>query len=435
MTALVDPLVEGPQRSGTRWRARMVVVVSLVSGLLAAAVLVLGPFAGARESEITGAILVGFGCGWAMLAALSARVEGQPRRWAAVMAAAMGATGLALLIFKPGTSALTALGWVWPALLLGLVVWATVQVHREPAGRGRWLLYPVFGVLGLSAVGGAYETLRNATDDGAQTAVGERMISVGTHRLSIRCTGSDSPTVVLEPGLGESARAMARWIGPAVARSTRICVYDRAGHGRSDAARGNKADAARDLHLLLARARIPGPYVIAGHSLGGMFTLDFARRYPKDVAGVVLLDSMHPKQANAFAGKNSLLAVLPTLARTGPARLAADPKDGPPMAQTRQFVRDVEAMPAEQNRAAKLKTLGTRPLVVITAGRGYDSAWLGEQAGLAKLSRNVLHRQIAGSTHASLIDDQHDAAQSSRAIRQVVTAVRTSRPLDELGGG
>jgi pimeloyl-ACP methyl ester carboxylesterase len=260
------------------------------------------------------------------------------------------------------------------------------------------------------------------------------MISVGTHRLSIRCSGAGSPTVVLEPGLGESARAMARWIGPDVARTTRICVYDRAGHGRSDTAPGNKADAALDVDRLLARAHIPGPYVIAGHSLGGMFTLAFARRFPNQVAGVVLLDSMHPKQATVFAGKNSLLAVLPTLARTGVTRLLTDPKEGPSMPQTRQFVRDVEEMPAEMDRASKLRTLGDRPLVVITAGGGYDSAWLGEQADLATLSRNALHRQIAGSTHASLIDDQGDAAQSSRAIRQVVTALRTSRPLADLGG-
>jgi pimeloyl-ACP methyl ester carboxylesterase len=412
----------------------MIVAGSILGGFLAAVLLVLGPFAGARESEITGAILIGFGFGWAMLAVLSARVEGQARPWAAAMATAMGVTGLALVIVEPDTAALTALGWVWPVLLLGLVVWAAAQVRGEPAGRGRWLLYPVFGTLALVSVGGAYETLRNATDSGIPSAAGERLISVGTHRLSIRCTGAGSPTVVLEPGLGESATAMARWIGPDVAGTTRICVYDHAGHGRSDAAPGNKADAALDLHVLLQRAHIPGPYVIAGHSLGGMFALDFARRFPNEVAGVVLLDSMHPKQANAFAGKNSLLAVLPTLARTGVARLLADPADGPPMAQTRQFVRDVEGMPTEQDRAAKLRTLGDRPLGVITAGRGYDSAWLGEQADLATLSRNALHRQIAGATHASLIDDQGDAAQSSRAIRQVVIAVRTSRPLRELRG-
>jgi hypothetical protein len=91
-------------------------------------------------------------------------------------------------------------------------------------------------------------------------------------------------------------------------------------------------------------------------------------------------------------------------------------------------------MPADMDRAAKLRTLGDLPLGVITGGRGYDSAWLGEQADLATLSRNALHRQITGATHTSLIGDQHDAAQSSRAIRQVVIAVRTSRPLRELQG-
>src|SRR3954454_1477569 len=114
MTAVAAPQPE--TRSGRRWRARMIVVGSLLSGLLAAVLLVLGPFAGARESEITGAILIGFSFGWAMLAVLSARVEGQARPWAATMATAMGVTGLAVVIVAPDTGALTALGWVWPVL-------------------------------------------------------------------------------------------------------------------------------------------------------------------------------------------------------------------------------------------------------------------------------------------------------------------------------
>src|SRR5436190_14856266 len=173
MTAVAAPEPE-TARSGPRWRARMIVAGSILSGLLAAVLLVLGPFAGARESEITGAILIGFSFGWATLAVLSARVEGQPRPWAATMAIAMGVTGLALVIFRPDTAALTALGWVWPVLLLGLVVWALAQVRREPARHGRWLLYPVFGTLALISVGGAYETLRNATDGGMPAAAGER---------------------------------------------------------------------------------------------------------------------------------------------------------------------------------------------------------------------------------------------------------------------
>ena len=73
---------------------------------------------------------------------------------------------------------------------------------------------------------------------------------------------------------------MGRWIAPDVARTTTVCVYDRAGHGRSDAALAKHADAARDLHVLLERAHVPGPYVLAGHSPGGMFALSYTHRYP-----------------------------------------------------------------------------------------------------------------------------------------------------------
>ena len=75
-----------------------------------------GPFAGDREPVITGAFLLGFACGWALLAALSVRFTDRPQRWAAVPAAAMALTGTLLIVFAPGAAALTALGWVWPPL-------------------------------------------------------------------------------------------------------------------------------------------------------------------------------------------------------------------------------------------------------------------------------------------------------------------------------
>jgi pimeloyl-ACP methyl ester carboxylesterase len=220
---------------------------------------------------------------------------------------------------------------------------------------------------------------------------------------------------------------MARWIAPNVARTTKVCVYDQAGHGRSDAAPGAHADAARDLNVLLERAGIAGPFVMAGHSLGGLFVLDYAHRYPGQVAGVVLLDSMHPRQSNAFSGMDPLLAVVPTLARTGLARLVFDAKDGQPVAQARQLAHDVADMPSEMNRAAKLASLGNRPLAVVTAAEGSQAGWPAQQDQLAALSSNTRHRIVAGSTHQSLIDDETDAAQSSRAIRDIVTAVRGSR--------
>ncbi len=428
-------LVRDPGEVGTGRASRLagrrpalIVAGSLLAGLVAATALVLGPFAGAREAVITGALLLGFAVGWALLAVLSVRFTDRPQRWAAVPAAAMALTGAGLVALAPGAATLTALGWVWPPLLLALVVWMIVRARRAPPGRARpWLLYPVFGVLTLAAVGGGYETLRNATDAALPQLAGNRLIDVGGHRLSIRCTGAGSPTVVLEPGLGEPASAMARWIAPNVARTTTVCVYDQAGHGRSDVAPAGGADAARDLHVLLRRAHVRGPYVIAGHSLGGMFALSYAHRYPAQVAGIALLDSMHPHQHNAFAGTDRLLAVVPTLARMGLARVFSDPNEGKPTTQAAQLVRDVDAMPAELDRAAKLTTLGDRPLVVVTAGTGSAAGWSGEQDDLATLSSNSVHRTVAGATHQSLIDDKRDAGQSIRAIGDVVRAVRNNR--------
>ena len=254
---------------------------------------------------------------------------------------------------------------------------------------------------------------------------GSRLIDVGGgRRLYIRSAGSGGPAVILEPGLGESAGEMARLIAPEVARTTTVVVYDRAGHGRSDAEPAAGIDAARDLHVLLRRAYVPGPYVLPGHSLGGMFALSYAHRYPAEVGGIVLLDSMHTHQHNAFAGMDPLLALVPTLARTGLASLLFDHTDGDPTAQARQLARDVAEMPAELNRAAKLTSLGNKPLIVLSAGTGSLPGWTGQLSDLARLSTSSVHRTIPGATHASLINDHVDAAQLSRAIGYVVKAVQ-----------
>jgi pimeloyl-ACP methyl ester carboxylesterase len=411
-------------RGAGRSRDATVMALSLLGGLAAAAALVTLVFAGDREHAITGAILLGFGFGWALLAVLSSRLTDRPQRWAAVPASAMALTGTALIAFAPDDSTLTALGWVWPPALLALVVWMTAQARRRLPGRSRPLmLYPVFAVLALVSLGGGYETLGNATESTLDPA-GHRLIDVGGHRLDITCIGSGSPTVVLEPGLGESATAMARWIAPAVAPTTRICAYDQAGHGRSDAAPEGQTDAARDLDVLMQRVGIPGPYVIAGHSMGGLFALDYVQRFPEEVAGVVLIDSMHPRQTNAFAGTDRLTALVPTLARTGLARLFFDEKDGKPVAQARQLARDVADMPAVMNQAAQLKSLGDRPLAIVTAGGEYPAGWLEQQGRLAALSSNTNHQIVAGSTHDSLTGDQIDAAKSAQAIRTIVGEVR-----------
>ena len=110
--------------------------------------------------------------------------------------------------------------------------------------------------------------------------------------MHLSCTGTGSPTVVLEPGGGELSSNLG-WITPAVAGDTRVCVYDRPGRGWSDPT-DTPQDGTRvaaDLHTLLHAAHVPGPYVLAGHSFGGLYVLTYAAHYPQDVAGMVLIDS------------------------------------------------------------------------------------------------------------------------------------------------
>jgi pimeloyl-ACP methyl ester carboxylesterase len=99
------------------------------------------------------------------------------------------------------------------------------------------------------------------------------------------------------------------WISPAVARDSKVCVYDRAGRGWSEAADGPQdgVQTAGDLPTLLDRAHAPGPYVLAGHSFGGLYILTFAANYPDQVAGMVLLDSTAPASAPGRADPNRVL--------------------------------------------------------------------------------------------------------------------------------
>ena len=246
----------------------------------------------ATESALTGAVLCGFAIGWAVLAGLSARFTAQPWRWAAVPAVVLGAGGITLLAL--GSSAHPAVDWVWPPVLVGLALWMAVRIRRDVAGRAaRWLLYPVIGAMGLAGVGGAYQTVGTAM--APSPSMPGRLVDVGGHRLHLSCSGTGSPTVVVEAGGGEMAANLG-WITPAVERDTTICVYDRAGRGWSEDADGPQDALAisTDLHTLLHRAGVVGPYVMAGHSFGGLYALTFAANHPDEVAGLVLIDSTSP---------------------------------------------------------------------------------------------------------------------------------------------
>jgi pimeloyl-ACP methyl ester carboxylesterase len=428
-----------------------VVAGSLVAGFLLPFVLALGPATGGGESRMTGAGLLGWGIGWALIAILARRFTDQREPWALVPAVVLGASGLALIVLAPGTRVLDVLAWVWPAPVLVLAAWLVLRVRRDVPGRSRWLLYPVVAALAMLAVGGAAETVMQANDRGASLTDGE-LVDVGRHRLFISCTGTGSPTVVLEGGLGQGSAYFAL-IAPQVASTTRVCVYDRAGRGRSEPTTSPQDGAAiaHDLHALLGASGNPGPYILAGHSSGGVYVRFFAAAYPDEVAGVVLLDAQAPHLVPVAAGGQAALApvstlagILPALARVGIARLltSAGSSDLPADVEARRQA--AEATPAGVasfgdefarldgilDAAASLPDLGDRPLVVVTAEAGCVDGWLDQQDRLATLSSNVSHRVFADLTHDSLIESAPGATAARDAIDAVVLAVRSATRLD-----
>jgi pimeloyl-ACP methyl ester carboxylesterase len=143
------------------------------------------------------------------------------------------------------------------------------------------------------------------------------------------------PTVVIDAGWGDSSGAWSSWVQPSVARTTRVCTYDRAGMGYSEPGPLPRTAQrfAEELHTLLSGADIPGPYVLVGHSLGGLPVRVFAHEHAAEVAGVVLIESMSPRQAKPSTSatetetdSHSIADWALTLpARTGVLRLLAGP--------------------------------------------------------------------------------------------------------------
>jgi pimeloyl-ACP methyl ester carboxylesterase len=429
--------------SGGRGHVGRIVTMTMLGGFLVAIMAVGGPFAGAEEHIVTASLLGSFASAWALLAVLTTRFTDQPQRWAIVPAAVMALAAATTLVFAPTGN---QFGWVWPPVVGALVAWMVVRVRRDLQSRTRvFVVYPVLAVLALSAIGGAYETYREAGDPAASEMPG-RLVSVGDHRLHIDCTGSGGPTVVLEAGLGEVSPMMAGWIAPNVARSTRVCVYDRAGRGWSESASAPQdgEQVASDLHTLLRRAGEPAPYVLAGHSAGGIYVLNFVRLFPSDVAGVALLDSMHPEQYDRMASWPGFYemyrrasAVMPSLARLGLGRVVYGTQYAdlptPQRDEERSFlatprhnrsVRDeFSRIRTAMNQAAELETLGDLPLAVVTATDGADVDWPAMQDDLAALSTNSVHRILPDATHAGLVENEAAARAASQTIVKLVRSI------------
>lgn len=329
-----------------------------------------------------------------------------------------------------------------------------VSAHAEHRGRkvlnriARGLAIGIGGIALLALMGAGYEALTAPGDATAYPPPG-RLVDVGGYRLHLSCVGTGSPTVVLDSGLGGMSLDWSL-VQPAIGQTTRVCSYDRAGMGWSDPGPQPRTpdQIARELHTLLHNADIPGPYVLAGHSVGGKNVRIFALQYPDEVAGMVLVDARNesvdaPPATTAAPpippATGSEWSLYGAVRRVGLVRLIGASQWGPPtlsnytrtelaLFATGQHGLDATAaeslaMTADNAALAAAPSLGDRPLIVLEADQSMATipGWKEAQQRQAALSTNGRLIVVADSDHYIQLDQP---AVVIDAVRQVVAQVR-----------
>ena len=322
---------------------------------------------------------------------------------------------------------------------------------------GRILLGLLFLMISLGIIGAIYQAIGVNRDRRNFPPPGQ-LVDVGGYQLHIYCTGAENtgnPTVILETLSGGLSPYWA-WVQPEVAKVTRVCSYDRAGRAWSEPSPQPQdlPQTVDALHTLLAKASIAPPYVLVGHSIGGLYVRQFAADHPAEVVGMVLVDAAHPEQFDRhpemWAQTENFMPILasfPFLARIGLFRFyfasggEIDFQDLPSRQHdevaaawsTPKYFNSqrAELMSAAEiyRQAHELGSLDELPLAVISAGTNQPAGWAALQAELAKLSSNQIHQTIEEASHASLAFNPQHAQVVSTAILQVVDAARTGQPL------
>lgn len=269
-------------------------------------------------------------------------------------------------------------------------------------------------------------------------------ISVGSHSLHISCLGKGSPAVILDAGLGASGADWRR-IQNSLAATTRVCAYDRAGYGGSDAGPSPRTSGriAAELHTLLKKAAIPPPYILAGHSFGGYNMRLFASRFPRETAGLVLVDAPHEDQVEGFLNNYLLrqldpqgllqtfwrpelldqlfsanLAPLATLLGVDINRLRAIVGEAAAFRESSQELRTAESQP---DIPLVVIMHGQRVLPAGALGDQVEQQWLALQRDLATRYRNSTVIIARNSGH-NILFEQPDLV--ADAIRKVVADQR-----------
>jgi len=286
--------------------------------------------------------------------------------------------------------------------------------------------------------------------------------------LNMDCTGSGSPTVILESGLGVPAMGWFQ-VQPEVAKFTRVCSYDRAGYGWSTPGPVPRTsdEIVKELHALLQKSSEKPPYVFVAHSFGGYNVRVYTQRYPEEVAGLVLVDCSHEDQlshmgphlqkfmADENAKLKSAAKFAPLLIDSGFLRWTSglDEPTSIPLEKRREFrylelqIKFVDATASEMiffgDSAAQVRqagTLGSRPLIVLTAGKisteglpadldkkemaDFHDLWINDlQAKETHLSTKGKQIVVPNSDHMIPFEQPHAIID---AARDVVAAVRAA---------
>ncbi len=246
-----------------------------------------------------------------------------------------------------------------------------------------------------------------------------RLVELNGRQVHLLCAGAGSPTVILEAGAGSLV-----WMSvfAEIAQLTQVCTYDRPGHGWSEPA-GSPRTAetmVQELKVLLQTAEVRPPYVLVGHSFGGVLMQLYAARFPNDFEGVVLVDSSHPDQIHRTSDLEeleSLVVALKVLGPLGLVRILAPAMEGDPAS------RDIEVREQERELLMTNRTLqtvvkemsamrqslrevgdssvdfGDKPLVVLTGGRRQAEWWHHMHEDLSRLSTNSEWQVVDGAGH------------------------------------
>jgi pimeloyl-ACP methyl ester carboxylesterase len=258
-------------------------------------------------------------------------------------------------------------------------------------------------------------------------------VDVGGYTLAYQCFGQGTPTVIVETAVNDAPTVTGTWdwVTDEIQTITHICIYDRAGLGPSGAAPTPRTsqDVAKDLHVLLSKIPLPGPYILVGHSIGGFHVRVFANLYPQDVAGVILVDSTPPDQMKAFA--TAYPTYTPNEASILTSNRAAIFDPVPP-----SLVEGLDMIAsAEQVRQAG--SLGDLPLIVISQSldpnhfvlpgfsledqERLSASWQRQQADIATLSSKGVLMTAKTAGHYIPLEDPQIVID---AITQMVQEIR-----------